>query len=512
MTTDATKTLFDKYIKEILGARVYDVSEQTRLHKADILSRRFNNDIYLKREDEQSIFSFKCRGAFNRIFKLTQKHKCEGVIAASAGNHAQGVALAARHLQLKAIIVMPETTPPIKVDSVKALGADAILHGDDFDSALAEAQRLSKQNHYPFIHPFDDPDTIAGQGTVGVEICQQHTDDLHAVVLPIGGGGLASGVALYLKYLRPSVKIIGVEPVDAACMHDALKADKRVILDQVGLFADGVAVRQAGSETFEVCRHLLDDVVLVTVDEMSSAIRDIFNDTRTLTEPAGALAVAGLKKYVQKNQLKGESFVAICSGANINFDRLRHVAERAEIGESREALLAVSIPEERGSFRRFCASLGRRSITEFNYRYSDTGEAQVFVGVELPGGLPERETLINALQGTGYETLDMTDNETAKLHLRHMVGGHLGDGVEERLFRFRFPERPGALLGFLDSMGGNWNITLFHYRNHGAAYGRILVGIQVPEEEQPALALFLEKLGYFYVEETGNGAYQRFLG
>ena len=511
MTATAPKQLFDKYIKEILGARVYDVSQQTRLHKAEILSRRFSNQILLKREDEQSIFSFKCRGAFNRIYKLTKKQSITGVIAASAGNHAQGVALAAKALNLKAVIVMPETTPPIKINSVKALGAEAILHGDDFDAALAEASRLSEVHNYPFIHPFDDPDTIAGQGTVGVEICQQHTGDLHAVVVPIGGGGLAAGTALYLKYLRPEVKIIGVEPVDAACMHDALQAGERIVLDQVGLFADGVAVKQAGAETFEVCRHLLDEVVLVSVDEMASAIRDIFNDTRTLTEPAGALAVAGLKKYVAENQLKDQSLIAICSGANVNFDRLSHVAERAAIGESREALLGVSIPEEPGSFKRFCATIGRRSITEFNYRYSDENQAQVFVGVELPGGVTERETLVSTLETSGYETLDMTENETAKLHIRHMIGGHFRHSDDEKLFRFRFPERPGALLGFLESMGEEWNISLFHYRNHGAAHGRVLVGMQVPESEQESLAVFLEKLGYFYIEETNNSAYQLFL-
>jgi len=502
--------LFDKYIKRILDARVYDVSQQTRLHLAPTLSRQLNNNILLKREDEQSIFSFKCRGAFNRIFRLTQQQAVEGVVAASAGNHAQGVALAANALGLQAVIVMPETTPQIKCDAVRALGGETILFGDDFDSALAHALTVSEERGYPFIHPFDDADTIAGQGTVGVEICQQHQGPLHAVFVPIGGGGLAAGISVYLKYLRPEVKIIGVEPVDAASMHDALKADERVILPQVGLFADGVAVRQAGLQTFEVCRETLDGVVLVTVDEMCAAIKDIFTETRTLTEPAGALAVAGMKKYLQANALQEQTFIAICSGANINFDRLRHVAERAVIGESREALLAVTIPEELGSFRQFCETLGRRSITEFNYRYCDAELAEVFVGVELAGGLVEREALLATFAERGYQFLDMTDNEVAKLHVRHMIGGH-GVVNDERLFRFWFPERPGALLNFLTNMGQKWNISLFHYRSHGAAYGRVLVGMQIPPAEENALNQFLEQLGYLYVEETDNPAYQRFL-
>lgn len=507
--------LFDSYIKRILSARVYDVSQQTRLHQAHNLSRRLDNTILLKREDEQSVFSFKCRGAFNRIYKLTEKTRSDGgsitgVVAASAGNHAQGVALAAKALGLTSIIVMPETTPPIKSDAVRALGGEAILHGDDFDTALKHALEISEERNFPFIHPFDDPDTIAGQASVGIEICQQHPGQLHTVFVPIGGGGLAAGVSLYMKYLRPEVRVIGVEPVDAASMHDALAADERVVLPQVGLFADGVAVKQVGKETFEVCRETLDGVVLVTVDEMSAAIKDIFNDTRTLTEPAGALAIAGMKKMVVEQSLKNETLVAICSGANINFDRLRHVAERAEIGESREALLGVTIPEKPGSFRQFCESLGRRSITEFNYRYSSDGTAEVFVGVELAGGLLERTELIASLTEQGYSTVDMTDNEVAKLHVRHMIGGPCRAGAE-RLFRFRFPERPGALLNFLNNMGTDWNITLFHYRSHGAAYGRVLVGMEIPENENDGLEGFLEDLGYYYQEETGNPVYQQFL-
>jgi len=503
--------LFDKYIKRILNARVYDVSKQTRLHQAHSLSHRLNNTVLLKREDEQPVFSFKCRGAFNRIYQLTQKQEITGVVAASAGNHAQGVALAAKALGLPAVIVMPETTPVIKSDAVRALGAEAILYGDDFSAALGHAVGLGEARGFPFIHPFDDPDTIAGQGTVGVEICQQHQGALDTVFIPIGGGGLAAGISVYMKYLRPEVRIIGVEPVDAACMHAALLADACVELPQVGLFADGVAVRQAGKEPFAVCRKTLDGVILITVDEMSAAIKDIFNDTRTLTEPSGALAVAGLKKYVAAEHVKNKTMIAVCSGANINFDRLRHVAERAVIGESREALLAVTVREEPGSFRRFCETLGRRSITEFNYRYSDPASAEVFVGVELAGGVAERESLLALLAERGYKALDMSNNEIAKLHIRHMIGGHSGIG-NERLYRFRFPERPGALLNFLNSMGQNWNITLFHYRSHGAAYGRVLVGIQVPAQEDEGLDVFLEELGYAYQEETGNPAYARFLG
>lgn len=508
-------TISEQYIKRILSARVYDVSSQTRLHQARQLSQRLGNNILLKREDEQSIFSFKCRGAFNRIYKLQCRQPLAGVIAASAGNHAQGVALTARELGLEAVIVMPETTPQIKVDAVQALGAEAILHGDDFNAAFEHAQLLATERGFPFIHPFDDPDTIAGQGTVGVEICQQHPEPLDYVFLPIGGGGLAAGVSAYMKYVRPEVKVIGVEPVDAACMHAALAANKPVDLDQVGLFADGVAVRRAGEETFKVCRETLDEVILITVDEMSTAIKDIFSETRTLTEPAGALAVAGVKKYVTQNQLKNKNIIAINTGANINFDRLRHVAERAEIGDSREALYAVSIPEEPGSFRSFCASLGKRSITEFNYRYNPGSIAQIFVGVELGGGESERNSLQSGLEAKGYPVLDMSNNDTAKLHIRHMIGGQASgkktSELPERLYRFRFPERPGALLGFLSSMDDEWNITLFHYRNQGAAYARVLVGIQIPESAEQRFQQFLDELGFAYENESENSAYKRFL-
>lgn len=502
--------LQEQYIKRILSARVYDVSVETRLHEAPQLSQRLNNLVLLKREDEQGIFSFKCRGAFNRIFKLMQVSPVSGVIAASAGNHAQGVALAARQLSLHAVIVMPQTTPGIKVESVRALGGEVILHGDDFDTALTHAQALSEERGYPFIHPFDSPDTIAGQGTVGVELCRQHPGVLDVVFVPVGGGGLASGVCVYMKYLRPEVRIVGVEPVDAASMHDSLKCDERIVLPQVGLFADGVAVKQVGAHCFEVCREFLDEVVLVTVDEMSAAIKDIFNETRTLTEPAGALAVAGMKRYVKDRGVSGQTMIAINSGANINFDRLRHVAERVEIGESREVLLAVTIPEEPGSFLRFCNTLGRRGITEFNYRYADDRNAHVFAGVVISGGAEERESLVKTLESAGYRVLDMTHNDTAKLHLRHMIGGH-ARLPQERLYRFVFPERPGALPDFLSAMGKRWNITLFHYRNHGAAYARVLVGMMLPDGEEQQMDEFIETLGFQGEEESDNAAYELFL-
>lgn len=502
--------LHDEYIKRILSARVYDVAAETRLCRAPQLSARLNNTIWLKREDEQSIFSFKCRGAFNRIFKLLQQEPLSGVVAASAGNHAQGVALAANKLKIAAVIVMPQTTPGIKVESVRALGGEVFLHGDDFDAALEYALGLSEQRGFPFIHPFDDPDTIAGQGTVGVELCRQHPGQLDVVFVPVGGGGLAAGVSAYMKYLRPDVRIVGVEPIDAASMHDALKANKRISLPEVGLFADGVAVKQVGQYTFDVCREFLDEVVLVTVDEISAAIKDIFNETRTLNEPAGALAVAGLKRYVRERSVSGQSMIAINSGANINFDRLRHVAERVEIGESREALLAVTIPEEPGSFLRFCNTLGRRGITEFNYRYSDASQAQVFAGVVLSGGEAEREELMHRLEAAGYSVLDMTHNDTAKLHLRHMVGGHAAL-PREKLYRFVFPERPGALPDFLTAMGERWSITLFHYRNHGAAYARVLVGMSLPEGEEQQMSDFIDKLGFKGEEESDNEAYSLFL-
>jgi len=501
----------DKYIEKILSARVYDVAIESPLDEAPSLSRRLGNRVLLKREDLQKIFSFKLRGAYNRIWRLTREQDVEGVVASSAGNHAQGVALAAQRLGLKAIIVMPRTTPAIKVDAVRALGGRAVLHGDAYDDAYAHAREIEAEKGYPFIHPYDDPDTIAGQGTIGMELCRQFGDDLHAVFVPIGGGGLISGIAAFMKYLRPETRIIGVEPEDAASMYTSLQKGRRVRLDHVGIFADGVAVRQPGKETFRLARKYVDEVVLVNTDEICAAIKDIFDDTRTLTEPAGALGVAGLKKYLERDGVSGENLVSIVCGANINFDRLRHVAERAELGEHREILFAATIPERPGSFRRFCKALGRRSVTEFNYRYSDANAAHVFVGVQTQGGLDEREQILADLREKGYEVLDLSENEMAKLHVRHLVGGHGNGLANERLFRFEFPERPGALQNFLDGMGRGWNISLFHYRNHGAAYGRVLAGMQVPPADEKKLQKFLTDLGYNWCEETTNPAYGMFI-
>ncbi len=502
----------NKYIEKILSARVYDVAAETPLDEAPLLSRRLGGGrVLLKREDLQSVFSFKLRGAYNKIWNLPDRETLEGVVAASAGNHAQGVALAAGRLGLKAIIVMPQTTPRIKVDAVEALGATAVLHGDAYDDAYMHALEVEEEKGYPFIHPYDDPDTIAGQGTIGMEICRQHANPLHAVFVPVGGGGLIGGVAAYMKYLRPDTKIIGVEPEDAACMHASLARGRRVQLDQVGIFADGVAVRKPGREPFRLARRYVDEIVLVTTDEICAAIKDIFDDTRTLAEPAGALGVAGMKRYVEREGPVADAMIAILSGANINLDRLRHVAERAELGERREVLLAATIPERPGSFRRFCHALGRRSITEFNYRYGGADDAHVFVGVRTDGGTHERERILSELQEAGYQTVDMTDNEMAKLHIRHLVGGHGNGLANERLFRFEFPERPGALQNFLDRMGRGWNISLFHYRNHGSAYGRVLAGMQVPPGDEEQLAEFLAELGYVWLEETDNPAYQAFL-
>ncbi len=500
-----------RYIEKILTARVYDVSKETSLHLAKRLSTRLGNNVLLKREDEQSVFSFKCRGAYNRIFNLHQKEKISGVVTASAGNHAQGVALAAQKIGLESIIVMPLTTPDIKVSSVDALGGASILHGDSYDDAYAHALTLSEQFGYPFIHAFDSPDTIAGQGTIGMEICRQHPDKIHAVFVPVGGGGLISGIAVYLKYLRPDIKIIGVEPDDATAMHDSLKQGSRVVLDQVGRFADGVAVRQVGEEPFRLAQKYVDDVILVSVDEISAAVKDIFDDTRTVMEPSGALAVAGVKKYVANNSIKDENLIAIASGANVNFDRLRHIAERSEIGEQREALLAVTVPEEPGSFRKFLDVIGNRSVTEFNYRYSSTADAHVFAGLELRNGDEERLQIIENLEAAGYPVLDLTNNEMAKLHIRYMVGGHTGTLADELLYRFEFPERSGALSDFLSKMGENWNISLFHYRNHGSSFGRVLVGMQVPIDQQDNVQEFLDSHGYNYFAENDNPAYKAFL-
>ncbi|WP_018875837.1 MULTISPECIES: threonine ammonia-lyase, biosynthetic [unclassified Thioalkalivibrio] len=499
------------YLEKILTARVYDVARETPLDSMPTLSQRLGSTLWLKREDLQPVFSFKLRGAYNKIAQLTPEQRAKGVVAASAGNHAQGVALGANHLGIKAVIVMPVTTPSIKIAAVRRFGGKAVLHGDSFDEAAAHARELEAKHGYTFIHPFDDPDVIAGQGTVAMELLRQHPGELDAVFVCIGGGGLAAGMAAYIKRLRPEIKVIGVEPDDAPSMYKALQQNRRVNLKQVGIFADGAAVRQVGKETFRLCRDLVDEVLLVDTDSICAAIKDVFDDTRVVAEPAGALAVAGMKQYLQREGVQGGNFAAVLSGANINFDRLRHVAERAEIGEHREALFAVTIPERPGSFRQFCQAIGKRGITEFNYRYADDEHAQVFAGIKLEGGDRERREILEALEGAGYEVLDMTENEVAKLHLRHMVGGHGGEVRNERIYRFEFPERPGALLNFLTHMGQTWNISLFHYRNHGAAYGRVLVGMQIPSEDRARFREFLKEVGYPWHEETSNPAYSLFL-
>ena len=499
------------YIKKILGARVYDVAVESPLDPMPRLSQRLGAQVLLKREDLQPVFSFKIRGAYNKMASLGADALARGVICASAGNHAQGVALAAKRLGVTAVIVMPRTTPAIKVEGVKSRGGQVVLHGDAFDEAYAHAKMLEAEQGLTFIHPYDDPDVIAGQGTIGLEILRQHGAPIEAVFVPVGGGGLAAGVATFVKFMRPETKVIGVEPADAASMKAAIEADERVILDSVGLFADGVAVRQAGEETFRLCRQYLDEVITVDTDAICAAVKDVFDDTRAMSEPSGALALAGLKEYAARGGLGAGSLVAINSGANLNFDRLRHIAERAEIGERREALLAVTIPERAGSYRAFIRALGRRAITEFNYRYAPGAEAQIFVGVQLSGGRPEKEALVEELRRLGYAVTDLTDNEVAKLHVRYMVGGRVTGLADERLLRFEFPERPGALLKFLDSLGVTWNISLFHYRNHGADYGRVLAGIQVPESERGRFAAALAELGYEHVDETDNAAYRLFL-
>lgn len=500
-----------KYLEKILKARVYDVAIETPLDLMRALSARLDNQVWLKREDLQPVFSFKLRGAYNKIVHLDAEQRARGVIAASAGNHAQGVALAAGRLGIQALIVMPRTTPDIKVQSVRKLGAKAVLHGDTYDEAYTRAVKLAGEKDMVFVHPYDDPEVIAGQGTVAMEILRQHEAPPHAIFVPVGGGGLIAGVSSYVKALYPEVKVIGVEPDDAPTLQRALQKKKRVVLEQVGIFADGVAVRQIGAEPFRIARQCVDEVILVSTDEICAAIKDIFDDTRSIAEPAGALAVAGMKRYVERTQLSGRQLVAIDSGANMNFDRLRHVAERAEVGERNEAILAVTIPERPGSFRSFCEALGARSVTEFNYRYSDTTAAHVFAGIQLRGGEAERLEIVERLRADGYPVLDLTENEMAKLHIRHMVGGHAAAVEDEVLYRFEFPERPGALLRFLTNMGQRWNISLFHYRNHGAAYGRVLVGIQVPTNDRERLRQFLTDLGYAYQEETANPVYGLFL-
>jgi threonine dehydratase len=498
------------YLERILRARVYDVAIETPLERAARLSSRLQNEVLLKREDLQPVFSFKLRGAYNKISRLSEAERARGVIAASAGNHAQGVALAAQRLGIRACIVMPLTTPQIKIDAVRALGAEIELFGDAYDDAFAHAKELQAQQGLTFVHPYDDPEVIAGQGTVAMEILRQHRGPIDAIFVPVGGGGLIAGIAAYVKHLAPDTRIIGVEPDDAACLHAALAAGERVRLPQVGLFADGVAVRQIGAAPFELARRYVDDVVLVDSDAICAAIKDIFDDTRSIAEPAGALAVAGLKAYVAREGHRDRTLVAIDSGANMNFDRLRHVAERAELGEQREALFAVTIPERPGAFMRFCQVLGKLSVTEFNYRLGGDSDAHVFVGVGLSRGPEQRDEVLARLRAAELPVIDMTHNEVAKLHVRFMVGGR-APAADERLIRFEFPERPGALSQFLDGMGGRWNISVFHYRNHGDAFGRVLCGMQVPAQQSAAFQRFLDELGYPYIEETDNAAYQLFL-
>jgi threonine dehydratase len=499
------------YLQKILTAKVYDVAIESPLEPAVMLGRRLGNRVLIKREDTQPVFSFKLRGAYNKMVHLTKSERARGVIAASAGNHAQGVALAAERLGCAATIVMPVTTPQIKIAAVAARGATIVLHGDSYSDAYAHALALQADGGATFVHPYDDPDVIAGQGTIGMEILRQWQAPLDAIFVAVGGGGLIGGVAAYVKRVRPEIRIIGVQPEDSDAMARSLAAGRRVTLPHVGLFADGVAVRQVGRETFRLARQYVDEVIRVDTDAICAALKDVFEDTRAILEPAGALGIAGVKAYVERTRVRDRSFVAIACGANMNFDRLRFVAERAEVGERREAILAVSIPERPGSFRSFCRLLGKRSVTEFNYRYADPKVAHLFVGIEV-ADRGQTEALLRALKRQHIEAFDLTDNEMAKLHVRHLVGGHAPSAEHEILYRFEFPERPGALMNFLDSMSAGWNISLFHYRNHGADYGRVLVGMQVPPAEKRQFRTFLDRLGYDYVDETANPAYRMFLG
>lgn len=503
------------FVKRVENARVYDVAIESPLELAPNLSARLGNRVLLKREDLQPVFSFKLRGAYNKLASLSDADAAKGVICSSAGNHAQGVALAAKTRSVRAVVVMPVTTPSIKVDAVRALGGEVDLHGDNYDEAFAHASQLMREQDLIFIHPFDDLDVIAGQGTIGAEILRQIDADFNsqidAIFVPIGGGGLMAGIASYVKALRPDVRIIGVEPEDSAAMRDSVAAGEAITLDHVGIFADGVAVKRVGEETLRLCQQHVDEFITVDTDQICAAIRDIFEDTRSIVEPAGGLAVAGLKKYLSEHDSSGKTFATINCGANVNFDRLRHIAERAAIGEQSEMLLAAEIPEEPGSFRRFCETIGRRGITEFNYRYNDQKNAHIFVGVQLRHGFAERNELLAALRAADYPVEDLSDNEMAKLHVRHMVGGPSSGLANERLFRFEFPERPGALIDFLHAVGTDWNISLFHYRNHGSDFGRILAGIDVPPNETDELEAHLAELGYAHWEESENPAYRMFL-
>ena len=503
--------MYCDYLVQILTARVYDVAQETPLEYAPNLSKRINNKLLLKREDMQSVFSFKLRGAYNKMVNLPSNLLKQGVIAASAGNHAQGVALAASRLGTTAIIVMPVITPEVKINAVKARGGEVVLYGNNYDDAYAHARQLEAEKGLTFIHPFDDPDVIAGQGTIGMEILRQYQQPIHAIFVAIGGGGLISGIAAYVKRLRPDIKIIGVEPVDANAMYQSLQAGKRVRLSQVGLFADGVAVREVGEETFRLCQQYVDEIILVDTDATCAAIKDVFEDTRSILEPAGALAIAAAKVYAEREQIQDQTLIAVACGANMNFDRLRFVAERAEFGERREAIFAVNIPEERGSLRKFCECIGNRNLTEFNYRIADNREAHIFVGMQIENRA-DAAKIVENFAANGLKTIDLTDDELTKLHLRHMVGGHSSLAENELLYRFEFPERPGALMKFVTSMSPDWNISLFHYRNNGADYGRIVVGMQVPPHEMSEWQSFLDTLGYHYWNESDNLAYKLFLG
>lgn len=499
------------YKEKIQNSHVYDVAKKTPLEFQPNLSARINNRVLLKREDMQPVFSFKLRGAYNKMASLPSDVLQRGVIAASAGNHAQGVALAAQKLKCRAVIVMPTTTPAIKINAVKARGAEVVLFGDSYSDAYVKALELEQSEKLTFVHPYDDPDVIAGQGTIAMEIINAHPEPIEAIFCCVGGGGLLAGIATYIKAIRPEIKIIGVEAKDAEAMTESLKQGKRVMLDQVGLFADGAAVKQVGEHTFALAQQYVDEMIVVDNDAICAAIKDVFEDTRSILEPAGALATAGLKEYVERNHLTGKTLIGIASGANMNFDRLRFIAERAEIGEKREAVLAVTIPEKPGAFKAFCRLLGNRNITEFNYRYSDPKFAHIFVGVAIADPV-ESAKLVLDLQAQDLPTIDLTDNEVAKLHLRHLVGGHAPQAEHEVVFRFEFPEKPGALMKFLDTMGHDWNISLFHYRNHGADFGRVLVGMQVPPADTAEFEKFLANLGYPYWDETHNPAYKLFLG
>ena len=503
--------MLETYVKKILSSRVYEVADETPLTRAATLSQRLGVDVRLKREDLQSVFSFKLRGAYNKISQLPADELARGVITASAGNHAQGVALAAQRLGIKATIVMGRNTPSIKVNAVRARGAKVILHGDSYDQASAHAAAMAAAERLVYVPPYDDVDVIAGQGTIGMEIVNQYPGDLDSIFVPVGGGGLIAGIAAYVKYLHPKTKVIGVEAEGSACLYAARQAGRRVRLpaDTLDLFADGVSVAQVGAAPFKIAKHYVDDVVLVNTDEICAAIKDVFEDARCVAEPAGALAIAGMKRYLAR--ASGiESAVAIVSGANVNFDRLRHISERAELGEEREAILAAKIDEQPGSFLRFCKALGRRAITEFNYRFADADSAHIYVGLGVDSQA-DREAVVKSLQEKHYGVLDMTDNEAAKLHVRHMVGGRSPEGIDELLYRFEFPERPGALLQFLTGLGQRWNISLFHYRNHGSAWGRVLVGFTASKKDQPALNKYLRQIGYRFWSEQDNPAYKMFL-